>query len=116
LSTQTVVGFALTSKGGVPLESTITDGSDSQELATDTSYTVTSQSLGTFVEGATLTHLKITSASGICYAGVLRNGQYIGVVQSLGSNALGGQTNLMKIEPAPIALVAGDQIIVRTEA
>jgi len=116
MATQTVVGFAQTSKGGVPLEATITDGSDSQELTTDVTYTVTAQSLGTFVEGATLTHLKISSATGIAYAGVLRNGQYIAVVQSLGSNALGGQNNLLPVLPSPIALVAGDQIIVRTEA
>jgi hypothetical protein len=116
MSTQTAVGFAVTSKGGVPLEATITDGSDSQELTTDVTYTVTAQSLGTFVEGATLTHLKVSAASGIAYCGVLRNGQYIGVVQSLGSNSLGGQTNLLPILPGPIALVAGDQIIIRTEA
>lgn len=116
MSTQTVVGFAKTTKGGVPLEATITDGSDSQELTTDTTYTVTAQSLGTFSEGATLTHLKVTAATGIAYAGVLRNGQYIAVCQSLGSNALGGQTQLLPILPAPVALVAGDQIIVRTEA
>lgn len=116
MSTQTVVGFAVTSKGGVPLQSTITDGSDSNELQTDSSFTVTNQSLGTFMEGANLTHLKVTAATGIAYCGVLRNGQYIAVVQSLGSNALGGQTNLLPLMPGPVALVAGDQIIVRTEA
>ena len=116
MSTQTVVGFAQTSKGGVPLEATITDGSDSQELTTDTTFTVTAQSLGTFVEGATLTHLKVSAATGIAYVGVLRNGQYIAVCQSLGSNALGGQPNLRPILPSPVLLVAGDQIIVRTEA
>jgi len=68
------------------------------------------------MEGATLTHLKVSSASGICYAGILRNGQYIAVCQSLGSNALGGQPELAPVLPSPVALVAGDQIIVRTEA
>jgi len=116
MSTQTVVGYAQTSRGGVPLEATLTDGSNSQELLTDISYSVTAQSLGTFVEGATLTHLKVTAATGIAYAGILRNGQFIGVCQSMGSNAKGGQPNLLPIMPGPIALVAGDQIIVRTEA
>lgn len=116
MSTQTVVGFAQTSKGGVPLEATLTDGSDSQELTTDTTYTITAQSLGTFSEGATLTHLKVNAASGICYAGVLRNGQYIAICQSMGSNALGGQPELAPVLPSPVSLVAGDQIIVRTEA
>ena len=116
MATQTVVGFAATSKGGVPLEATITDGSDSQELTTDTTFTVTAQSLGTFVEGAVLTHLRVTAATGIAYCGILRNGQYIAVCQSLGSNALGGQNQLLSVMPSPVSLVAGDQIIIRTEA
>ena len=102
--------------GGVPLSSSLTDGSDSQELKTNATYTVTSQSLGTFMEGATLTHLKIAASTGICYAGVLRNGQYIAACQALGSNALGAAENLLRLMPAPVQLVAGDQIIVRTEA
>jgi len=116
MSTQTVVGYAQTNRGGVPLEATITDGSDSQELTSDTSFTITAQSWGTYVEGATVTSLKVVSTTGICYAGILRNGQYIGVCQSLGSNALGGNPQAMPILPAPVALVAGDQIIVRTES
>ena len=111
-----VVGFAQTSRGGVPLDTTISNGSNSGELKTDATYTVTSQSLGTFVEGAVLTHLRVTSATGIAYAGILRNGQYIAVCQAMGSNALGGQPNLLPILPAPVALVAGDQIVVRVEA
>ena len=116
MSTQTCYGFAQTSKGGVPLEATITDGSDSQELTTDTTFTVTAQSLGTYMEGATLTHLKVGSISGISYCGVLRNGQYIAVCQSMGSNALGGAPELAPVLPSGVQLVAGDQIIIRTEA
>lgn len=116
MSTQTVIGFAQTSLGGVPLEATLTDGSNSQELTTDTTFTVTAQSLGTYMEGATLTHLKVSAATGICFVGVLRNGQYIGVCQSLGSNALGGQPNLLPIMPGAIKMVAGDQIIARCQA
>jgi len=116
MSTQTAYGFAQTSKGGVPLEATVTDGSDSQELTTDTTYTVTAQSLGTFAEGATLTHLKVGAVSGIAYCGVLRNGQFIAVCQSMGSNGLGGSPQLAPILPSPVVLVAGDQILIRTEA
>jgi hypothetical protein len=115
MSTQAVVGFAQTSRGGVPLEATLTDGSDSQELTTDVTYTVTAQSLGTFVEGAVLTHLKVSAATGFAYAGVLRNGQFIAVCQANGSYSLGAQPNLLPIMPGPVTLVAGDQIIVRTE-
>ena len=116
MSTQVTVGFAQTNMGGVPLQTTITDGSDSQELKTNSTYTFTSQSLGTFMEGASLSHLKISTATGIAYAGLLRNGQYIGVCQALGSNALGAAENLLPLLPGPVTLVAGDQIIVRTEA
>jgi len=116
MSTQTVVGFAKTTSSSVPLSTSLTDGSDSQELKTNSSYTVTSQSLGTFSEGQTVTHMSVTSATGICYAGILRNGQYIAVCQALGSNAKGGQPKYAPLLPAPVKLVAGDQIIVRTEA
>ena len=102
MSTQVTVGFAQTNMGGVPLQTTITDGSDSQELKTNSTYTVTSQSLGTFMEGASLSHLKISTATGIAYAGLLRNGQYIGVCQARGSNALGGAENLLPLLPGPV--------------
>ena len=116
MSTQNVSGIAFTSKGTVPLLTSITDGSDSQELKTNSTYTVTSQSLGTFMEGATLTHMSVTAATGVCYCGVLRNGQYIGLCQSMGSLAKGGQPQIEPIVPRAISLIAGDQIIVRTEA
>jgi hypothetical protein len=116
MSTQTVYGFAKTASSSFPLKATITDGSDNQELTTNTDFTITAQSLGTIAEGQMLTHLSVTSATGICYAGVLRNGQYIALCQSLGSQSLGGQVKYLPILPAPFKLVAGDQIIVRTEA
>ena len=110
-----MTGFARTSSGGVPLSTSITDNTDSQELKTNSTYTVTSQSLGTFKDGATLTHMMVNAATGIGYCGVLRNGQIIGICQSIGSLALGGQPQMQPIQPAPIQLVAGDQIVVRTE-
>lgn len=116
MSTQTVYGFAKTATSSFPLEATITDGSDSQELTTSSSYTVTSQSLGTIGEGQTLTHLSVTAATGIAYAYVLRNGQCVALCQSLGSQVAGGQPKYMPVLPTPLKLVAGDQIIVRTEA
>jgi hypothetical protein len=116
MSTQSVQGFAKTSTGGVPLQTTLTDGSNSSELQTDQTYSITSQSLGTFKEGATLTHLQVSAATGIAFCGVLRNGQYIAICQSMGSNALGGAPQSMPVLPGPVTLVAGDQIIVRCEA
>jgi hypothetical protein len=116
MSTQVVTGFAKTTTGTMPLKTTITDGSDSQELKGNDTYLVTSQSLGTFMENQTLTHMQVQSATGIAYCGVLRNGQYIAVCQALGSLAKGGMPQLAPILPGPVSLVAGDQIIVRTEA
>jgi len=116
MSTQSVQGFAKTSTGGVPLQTTLTDGSNSSELQTDQTYSITSQSLGTFKEGATLTHLQVSSSTGIAFCGVLRNGQYIAICQSMGSNALGGAPQSMPVLPGPIQLVAGDQVICRVES
>jgi hypothetical protein len=116
MSTQVVIGIAHTNASSAPLKTTITDGSDSQELKTNDSYTITSQSLGTFMDGQTLTHLSVSAATGICYAGVLRNGQYVAVCDCMGSYGLGGQGNTMPLQPGPVKLQAGDQVIVRTEA
>lgn len=120
MSTQKPYGFAKTASGSIPMggpnNTALTDGSDSQELLSNKDFTITEQSLGTILEGQTLTALSVTAATGICYAGVLRNGQFIAIVQSLGSNAYGGQSKYMPILPGPVRLVAGDQLIVRTEA
>jgi len=116
MSTQTVTGFCKTSTGGVPLSATITDGSDSQELTTSTSYTITAQSLGTFKDGATLQAMSVNAATGIAYCGILRNGTFIALCHSLGSKAKGGQPMPLPILPGPIQLRAGDQVIVRSEA
>lgn len=116
MSTQVVVGIAHTVSSSAPLKTTITDGSDSQELKTNDTYTITSQSLGTFMDGQTLTHLTVSAATGICYCGLLRNGQFIGVCDSMGSYSLGGQGNSLPLLPGPVRLQAGDQLIVRTEA
>jgi len=116
MSTQVITGFAVTSQGGVPLKTTLTDGSDSQELLTNSDYVVTEQSLGTFAEGATVSALGVRSTTGIAYAGILRNGQYIAVCQTLSTNALGGGNKYSPLLPGSVQLVAGDQIIVRCQA
>ncbi len=116
MTTQLVTGFALSNGLPIPLSTTITDGSNSQELKTNSTYSVTSQSLGTFAEGQTVTHLTITAATGVSYAGILRNGQFIAVCQSMGSESLGGMPQVAPLMPSGVTLVAGDQIIVRTEA
>jgi len=116
MSTQVISGFAVTSQGGIPLQTTLTDGSNSQELKTNTTYTVTSQSIGTFAEGAILSQVGVSAATGVCWAGLLRNGTFIAMVQSLHSNALGGGHKYAPIQPAPVKLQAGDQLLVRSQA
>lgn len=120
MSTQLPYGFAKTATSSIPLggasNTALTDGQNDQELLSNKDYTVTEQSLGTICEGQTLTHLAVASITGIAFCGVLRNGQYIGLCQSLGSNALGGAPKYAPVMPGPIRLVAGDQIIIRTEA
>ena len=120
MSTQKPYGFVKTQSGSIPMggpsNTALTDGSNDQELLTNKDFTVVAQSLGTFAEGQTVTHMSVTAATGICYAGILRNGQYIGICQSLGSNAYGGQPKYAAVLPQPVKLVAGDQIIIRTEA
>lgn len=116
MSTQTVIGIAHTAEGSYPLSASITDGEDDQELTTNTTYTVTAQSLGTIAENETLVKLSLSAATGIAYAGVLRNGQYIALCQSFGSYSLGANPPSLPVLPSPVRLVAGDQIIVRTEA
>ena len=101
MSTQVVQGFAVTSQGGIPLKTTLTDGDNSQELKTNTTYSITSQSIGTFAEGARLTQLGVSSTTGICWAGILRNGTFIALCQSLRSNALGGVTSTRRFHPRP---------------
>ena len=116
MATQLVTGFALSNGLPIPLSTTITDGSDSQEILTNDDYTVTSQSLGTFAEGRTVSHLTVTAATGIAYAGILRNGQYIALCQSMGSENLAGMPQVAPLMPGPVLLVAGDQLICRVEA
>ena len=119
MTSQLPYGFAKTTSSSIPLgganNTAHTDNTNGVEVLSNKDYTVTEQSLGTIAEGQVLTHLSLTAITGICYAGVLRNGQYIGVVQSLGSQALGGQPKYLPVMPAPIKLVAGDQVILRTE-
>jgi len=116
MSTQVVNGILYGNMGTVPLQKTLTDGSDSQELMTDVTFTVTQQSIGRYADGWTLTHGAVYAATGICYAYILRNGQNICNIQSLGSNALGAmQYGICKLSN-PVKIIPGDQLIVRTEA
>ena len=116
MSTQVVTGVLLSSDGrACPLKTTLTDGSDSQELKSNDTYTVTSQSVGRFCDGWTLTHGYVQSATGIAYAYILRNGVNICNVLSLSSKAYGNGYGTQSLSHG-VKIIPGDQLIVRTEA
>lgn len=113
MTTQTVTGLLVTSGGNIPLSSTLTDGTEG-EVKTDTTYTVTAQSIGTYAEGQTVQGAYIQAATGISYAYILRNGRVLSVVQSLGSLAIGGGKGVEAMNP--VTLQAGDILRVLVHA
>ena len=115
MSTQLVAGLLKTNAGYIPLDTTITDGADNQEVKTDATYTVTSQSIGTFAEGQTLQAGYISAKTGIFYCYILRNGTNICNIMEISSRTCVGQSSLKSVSN-PIVLKPGDQLVVRTEA
>lgn len=116
MSTQVVNGLLKTNDGrAVPLQTTLTDGSDSQELLSNSTYSVTSQSIGRYCDGWTLTKGWVSAATNICYAYILRNGQNICNIPSMSTNAIGSGKGMMNLSH-PVRIIPGDQLIVRTEA
>ena len=116
MSVQVVQGVLKSSTGqSVPLSTSITDGSDSQEVLTATAFTVTAQSVGRYCDGWTLTHGWISCATNIVYAYVLRNGQNFANITSLSSNAIGGGKGMQPLSH-PVRIIPGDQILCRVQA
>ena len=115
MSTQVVVGVLKTNDGrSVPLQTTLTDGSDSQELLTNSTYTVTSQSVGRYCDGWTLTKGWVAAATNICYAYILRNGQVIANIPSMSTNAIGAGGGMMPLSH-PVRIIPGDQVLIRVQ-
>lgn len=94
MTTQTAVGVLVTNMGTIPLETSVTDGTET-EVKTDATYTVTSQSIGTYAAGQTVTGGFIQVATGVAYAYILRNGRVLSVIHSLSSKSLGGGKGAM---------------------
>ena len=102
MSTQVVTGILTASDGrSAPLKTTLTDGSDSQELKSNDTYTVTSQGVGRFCDGWTLTHGYVQAATGI--------------LTSISSKAQGAGYGARPLSHS-VRIIPGDQLIVRTEA
>jgi len=116
MSVQVCQGVLKSADGrSVPLSTSLTDGSDSQELKTNTTYTVTSQSIGRYCDGWTLTKGWVSCATNIVYCYILRNGQNISNIYSMSSNAIGSGKGMLPLSHA-VKIQPGDQIILRCQA
>lgn len=101
MTSQTVVEVLTTNQGTIPLESSMTDGTEN-ELKTDATYTITNQSIGTYATGQTVTGGFVQCATNIVYAYVLRNGRVLSVIHSMSSKSLGKSKGAMPCKPFQI--------------
>lgn len=116
MSTQVVTGVLHAADGRTcPLKTTITDGNTSQEVKSNSDYTVTSQSIGRFCDGWTINKGYVQSATGIAHAYILRNGVNICNINSLSSLALGNGYGAAAVSHT-VRIIPGDQLIVLTFA
>lgn len=112
MTTQTVTGVLVTRQGTIPLEVTATDAAEN-EVLTASDFTVSAQSIGTYAAGQQAIAGYISSATGIQYAYVLRNGRVLSVFPSLQTLVSGGGgQGAMPI--ASFTIQPGDQIRVLT--
>ena len=120
MSTQSVIGKICTSgpmgRLEIPMKTTITDGSDNQEVKTNSDVTVTSQSLGTYADGQTVLGGWFSAKTVIAYAYILRNGRCVCTFPI--SSRTHGNTGTFDLQAigAGLKLIPGDQLVVRTEA
>jgi hypothetical protein len=118
MTTQNVTGKLATvgPKGRleIPLETTVTDGTQT-EIKTDATFTITTQSVGIYGEGQTVTGGFVSAKTGIIYAAIINNGivRAIIPISSRTSGATGcGDMAVMN----QIVLNPGDQLLVETYA
>jgi hypothetical protein len=110
MTTQNVTGVLNCSSGfKIPLNATITDGTEAS-LTTDISFSVTSQNIGDFAPGQTVTSGIVTADANISYAYILRKGLILSLVPFAVKGVACGTPNLSR----PVTLVPGDQLRVFT--
>lgn len=110
MATNTVNGSLWTSGGAeIPLKAEIAEGTET-EITTDTTFTVTAQSVGDYAPGQTITHGLVAADNGISYAYLLRQG----VVQSIIPVCIKGTSFDTPALFKPVRLQAGDKIQVLT--
>jgi hypothetical protein len=103
----TVVGYAITNTGiQIPLKNTSVTNGTEFSLQTDSDVTTTSQDIGTYAPGQTITSLEVYAPTSVSYVYVLRQG----VILSFGSPNVAGISNSASPLCAPVTLRPGDQV------
>ena len=117
MSTQQAVGNLVLSDGShIPLSTTVTDASTSQEVKTDATFTVTAQSVGDYAQGKTITQGFVSAKTYGGWAYILRNGLVAALIPVC-SRTSGGTGSVGDLPlPAPFTLRAGDKLLFYTEA
>jgi hypothetical protein len=118
MSTQVVTGKLCTQgpKGylEIPLKTTVTDGTQT-EIKTDSTFTVTTQSVGIYGETQAITGGFVSAKTGIIYAAIINNGIVRAVIPI--SSRTSGATGCADMQVAnAIVLNPGDQLLVETYA
>ena len=119
MTTQVVTGKLCTTgpKGyiEIPLKTTITDGTASSEVKTDSDFTVTAQSVGIYGERQTVTAGFVSAKTGIIYAAIINNG-IVRATIPLTSRTSGATGCSDMAVMGQIVLNPGDQLLVETYA
>jgi hypothetical protein len=117
MTTQISMGTLCMSDGTeIPLgPTTVTDGSDTQELTTDPAFTIVAQSIGDYKPGGTITGAVVSAKTHIGFAYIQRQG-LVGVTIPVASRTAGGSGG----NPLPICkawtLQPGDKLLLHVEA
>lgn len=103
----TVVGYLRTNTGDqIPLRTDSVPEGTETTITTDSNVTVTSQNVGTYKPGATITSGELMAPNGVSYAYILRNG----VVLSVLVPNVSGVSNSEAILSQPVVLRPGDEV------
>ena len=112
---QIVAGLLKTNVGYIPVETSVADATDNEEILTDSTFTVTSQSIGTYADGQVLQGATLSAKTQIMYAYVLRNGVNVCNIPGLTSrNKMSQPRGLQPVSNA-IRFSPGDQLVCRVE-
>jgi len=118
MSVQTITGKLCTNgpKGylEVPLSTSVTDGTQT-EVKTDSTVTVSTQSVGIYAERQTLVGGWVSAKTGIIYAAIINNG-IVRAVVPITSRTAGASGSSDMVIPNNIVLNPGDQLMVTAYA